>query len=71
MVTAYQEVGQGVPEGGQAGFTQKCRVVNLVDAHVGTLRKVFSVPHSHVGASFGNYLFFLCVNARHGTDDTG
>lgn len=43
-------------ESWQAPFAQKCRVVNLVDAHVRALRKIFALPHTNVGASLGNHL---------------
>lgn len=59
---AHQEVSQGVPESGQAPFAQKRRVVNLVDAHVRTSRKIFALPHTDVGASLGNHL----MHTRHG-----
>ena len=64
---AHQEVGQGVPEGGQARFAQKRRVVDLVHAHVGTLREVFPIPHSHVGTSFADYLCTAVSKTRHDT----
>lgn len=61
---AYQEVGQGVPESGQAPFAQKRRVVNLVDAHVRASRKIFALPSTDVGASLGNHLRW--THTRHG-----